>query len=53
MIKHKLKGDYIMQELVINILLTVVIIMAVILLLFVGNRKDGMTKKQRIMMVPN
>jgi len=51
MIKHKLKGDYIMQELVINILLTVVIIMAVILLLFVGNRKDGMTKKQRIMMV--
>jgi len=40
-----------MQELVISILLTVVIIMAIILLVFVGNRQDGMTKKQRTMMV--
>ena len=40
-----------MQELVISILLTVVIIMAAVLLIFVGNRKDGMTKKQRVMMI--
>ena len=40
-----------MQELVISILLTVVIIMAAVLLIFVGRRKDGMTKKQRVMMV--
>ena len=40
-----------MQELVISILLTVVIIMAAALLLFVGGRKDGMTKKQRVMMI--
>ncbi len=40
-----------MQELVISILLTVVIIMAAILLIFVGSRKDGMTKKQRTMMI--
>ena len=40
-----------MQELVISILLTVVIIMAAALLIFVGRRKDGMTKKQRVMMV--
>ena len=39
-----------MQELVISILLTVVIIMADVLLIFVGSRKDGMTKKQRVMM---
>lgn len=39
-----------MQELVISILLTVVIIMAAVLLIFVGSRKDGMTKKQRAMM---
>ena len=40
-----------MQELVISILLTVVIIMAAVLLIFIGGRKDGMTKKQRVMMV--
>ena len=40
-----------MQELVISILLTMVVIMAAVLLIFVGSRKDGMTKKQRIMMV--
>ncbi len=40
-----------MQELVIGILLTVVIIMASVLLIFVGSRKNGMTKKQRIMMI--
>ena len=40
-----------MEELVISILLMVVIIMAVSLLIFVGSRKDGMTKKQRVMMV--
>ena len=40
-----------MQELVISILLTVVIIMAAVLLIFVGRRKDGMTKKQRVMMI--
>ena len=40
-----------MQELVISILLTVVIIMAAALLIFVGSRKDGMTRKQRVMMV--
>lgn len=40
-----------MQELVISILLTVVIIMAAVLLIFIGSRKDGMTKKQRIMMI--
>ncbi len=39
-----------MQELVISILLTVVIIMAAALLIFVGSRKDGMTRKQRVMM---
>jgi Cd2+/Zn2+-exporting ATPase len=51
MIKHILKGVFTMQELVISILLTVVIIMAAALLIFVGSRKDGMTKKQRVMMV--
>ena len=40
-----------MQELVISILLTVVIIMAAALLIFVGSRKDGMTRKQRVMMI--
>ena len=40
-----------MEELVISILLMVVIIMAATLLLFVGSRKDGMTKKQRVMMI--
>lgn len=40
-----------MQELVISILLTVVIIMAAVLLIFVGSRKDGMTRKQRVMMI--
>ena len=40
-----------MQELVISILLTVVIIMAAVLLIFIGCRKDGMTKKQRVMMI--
>ena len=40
-----------MQELVISILLTVVIIMAAVLLIFVGSRKNGMTKKQRVMMI--
>ena len=40
-----------MQEFVISILLTVVIIMAAVLLIFVGSRKDGMTRKQRVMMV--
>ncbi len=40
-----------MQELVIGILLTAVVIMAAVLLVFVGCRKDGMTKKQRIMMI--
>ena len=40
-----------MQELVISILLTFVIIMAAVLLIFAGSRKDGMTKKQRVMMV--
>ncbi len=40
-----------MQELVVNILLTVVIIMAIGMLIFVGSRKGGMTKKQRTMMV--
>lgn len=40
-----------MQELVISILLTVVIIMAAVFLIFVGSRKDGMTKKQRVMMI--
>ena len=40
-----------MEELVISILLMVVIIMAASLLIFVGSRKDGMTKKQRVMMV--
>ena len=40
-----------MEELVISILLMVVIIMAAALLMFVGSRKDGMTKKQRVMMI--
>lgn len=40
-----------MQELVISILLTVVIIMAAIVLLFIGRRKGGLTRKQRIMMI--
>ena len=34
-----------MQELVISILLTVVVIMAAVLLIFVGSRKDGIDKK--------
>ena len=38
-----------MEELVISILLMVVIIMAAALLIFIGSRKDGMTKKQRVM----
>lgn len=40
-----------MQELIINILLGVVIITAAALLIFVGSRKGGMTKKQRTMMI--
>ena len=40
-----------MQELVISILLTVVIIMAAIVLIFIGSRKGGLTKKQRTMMI--
>ena len=40
-----------MEELVISILLMVVIIMAAALLIFIGSRKDGMTKKQRVMMI--
>ncbi len=40
-----------MQEFVISILLTAVVIMAAVLLIFVGSRKDGMTKKQRVMMI--
>ncbi len=40
-----------MQELIINILLTVVILTAAILLVFVGSRKKGMTKKQENMMI--
>ncbi len=40
-----------MEELVISILLMVVITMAAALLIFIGSRKDGMTKKQRVMMV--
>ena len=39
-----------MQELIINILLSVVIIIAAGLLLFVGNRNNGMKKKQKKMM---
>ena len=40
-----------MQELIISILLTAVIIMAAVVLVFVGSRKGGMTKKQRTMMI--
>lgn len=40
-----------MQELIINILLSVVIVAAAGLLIFIGGRKDGMTKKQRTMMI--
>ncbi len=40
-----------MKELIINILLGIVIVTAIILLIFIGRRKDGMTKKQRTMMV--
>lgn len=40
-----------MQELIINILLGVVIITAATLLIFIGSRKNGMTKKQRVMMI--
>ncbi len=40
-----------MQELIINILLGVVILTAAALLIFIGSRKDGMTKKQRTMMI--
>ena len=40
-----------MQELVISILLTVVIIMAAIVLFFIGRLKGGLTRKQRIMMI--
>lgn len=40
-----------MQELIINILLGVVILTAAGLLIFIGSRKGGMTKKQITMMV--
>ncbi len=40
-----------MQELIINILLGVVILTAAGLLIFIGSRKGGMTKKQRTMMI--
>ena len=40
-----------MQELIINILLGVVIVTAAGLLIFIGSRKNGMTKKQRVMMI--
>ncbi|MDE5596701.1 MAG: heavy metal translocating P-type ATPase, partial [Lachnospiraceae bacterium] len=40
-----------MQELVISILLAVVIIMASVVLIFIGSRKGGLTKKQRTMMI--
>lgn len=40
-----------MEELVISILLCVVILMSVGLLAIVGSRKDGMTKKQRKMLL--
>lgn len=40
-----------MQELIVNILLGVVIITAAGLLIFIGRRRDGMTKKQRVMMI--
>ena len=40
-----------MQELVISILLTVVIIMASVVLIFIGSRKGGLTRKQRVMMI--
>ena len=39
-----------MQELIINLLLGAVILAAAGLLVFVGGRKNGMTKKQRVMM---
>ncbi len=40
-----------MQELIISILLGVVILTAAALLIFVGSREGGMTKKQRTMMI--
>ena len=40
-----------MQELIINILLGIVIITAAALLIIIGSRKDGMTKKQKKMMI--
>ena len=40
-----------MQELIINILLGVVIAISAGLLIFIGSRKGGMTKKQRTMMI--
>ncbi len=40
-----------MQEIVIRILLGLVIAMAAAVLIVVGSRKDGMTRKQRVMMI--
>ena len=40
-----------MQELIVNILLGIVIITAAALLIIIGSRKDGMTKKQKKMMI--
>lgn len=40
-----------MEELVISILLCVVILMAIVLFAVVGSRKDGMTKKQKKMLL--
>lgn len=40
-----------MQELIVNILLGIVIITAAALLIIIGSRKDGMTKKQKRMMI--
>ena len=40
-----------MQERIINILLGIVILTAAVLLIFIGSRKGGMTKKQKTMMI--
>ena len=40
-----------MQEIIVNVLLCVVVLTSALLLLVIGSRKDGMTKKQRTMLI--
>ncbi len=51
MIKQLLKVAIYMQELIVNILLCVIILTALGLLSIIGKRKNGMTKKQKAILI--